>query len=281
MRLKDTPVEGTESRNPRRLPDNPEDFKATLAEHIDELRQRIVRSLLFLTVGWVVGWFVQPWLYTELQQLVQVNIAPILERSGGKYDEVFTNAVQPFMLKLKMSFLIGLVMAFPLIVVQVWGFIKPGLKPNERKPVERAAPVSVFLFALGCFFCWLVLPATLKFFASFFLEFQGTSLFQEPGTMVLFILRMMLAFGIGFQLPLVVYALGAMNLLSAQTLIKNWRQASIAIFILSAILTPSADAVSMMMMALPMVLLFMISVYAVKVTQRRRKILSNVDEPVE
>ena len=281
MRLKETPVEGTESRNPRRLPDNPEDFKATLAEHIDELRQRIVRSLLFLTVGWVVGWFLQPWLYTELQQLVQTNVAPILERSGGKFDEVFTNATQPFMLKLKMSFLIGLVMAFPMIVVQVWGFIKPGLKPQERKPVERAAPISVFLFALGCFFCWLVLPATLKFFASFFLEFQGTSLFQEPGTMVLFILRMMLAFGIGFQLPLAVYALGAMNLLSAYTLIKNWRQAAVVIFMLSAVLTPSADAVSMMMMALPMIILFMISVYAVKVTQRRRKILTNVDEPVE
>jgi sec-independent protein translocase protein TatC len=86
-----------------------------------------------------------------------------------------------------------------------------------------------------------------------------------------FCLKMMLAFGIGFQLPLIVYALGAMNLLSAETLVKHWRHASVVIFVIAAALTPSNDAFSMLMMAIPLVILFMISVWAVKLTQGRKK----------
>lgn len=99
--------------------------------------------------------------------------------------------------------------------------------------------------------------------------------------MVFFVLKMMLAFGIGFQLPLIVYILGALNLLTAETLVQYWRQAATVIFLGSAILTPSNDAFSMLMMAVPLVILFLVSVFAVKVVQgknRKKAIWADEDE---
>lgn len=259
------PVEGSHTL----VSEEDGEVRATLVEHLNELRHRIVRSLLILTVGWVVGWFLQPWLYKELNDMVIRNLRDVMGPEA-RIDQAFRNAADAFMLKLKLSFMLGLILALPFIVLQIWAFVRPGLKSAERKPIEKMAPLTVVLFALGCFFCWLILPAAIRWFGSFFGEFPDTGLIQEPGAMIFFSLRMMLAFGIGFQLPLIVFALGAMNLLSAEFLTRYWRQASLVIFVLSAVLTPSGDAFSMTMMAVPLVILFLISVWAVKITQRKR-----------
>jgi sec-independent protein translocase protein TatC len=235
-------------RKQKRGPEDPEEFRLTLGEHLDDLRSRIIKILLLLAGGWVAGWFLQPWLYDFLNNLVTTNVKAVL-KDQSTYQEAFKNTTEAFMLKFKLSFLIGLVMVFPFCVLQIWAFIAPGLKPSERKPIARLAPLSLLLFGLGAFFCWIILPTALQWFAVFILEFPGTNLIQEPGSMVYFILKMMLAFGIGFQLPLVVYALGAVGLLSAETLVKYWRQAATFVFIASAIITPSNDAFSMLMMA--------------------------------
>jgi sec-independent protein translocase protein TatC len=117
----------------------------------------------------------------------------------------------------------------------------------------------------------VILPSAVSFFISFSADFQNVEIKQEAGKMVFFVLKMMLAFGISFQLPLVVYALGMLELLTAETLIKYWRQAATFIFIASAVITPSGDAFSMAMMAVPMVILFLISVYFVNLTQKKRR----------
>jgi sec-independent protein translocase protein TatC len=174
-------------------------------------------------------------------------------------------------LQLRLSFAIGLIPATPLVILQLWGFVAPGLKERERRPFRVLAPFSILLFLLGAGFCWLILPAALQWFGSYLANYKDTSLIQSPSTMIFFIAKMMLAFGIGFELPLVVYALGALGLLSSETLIKYWRQATVFIFIAAATLTPSNDAFSMLMMAIPLCILFLISVYAVKFTQRKRK----------
>ncbi len=239
-----------------------------MVEHLEELRTRIVRIFLLVTFGWLIGWFLQPPLYGHLNDLVQASLHPAAQ---DHYSEAFRNATDPFMLKLKLSFYIGLILALPWVLGQLWGFVAPGLKKNERRPLKLLVPFSVALFATGCFFCWLILPATIRWFTGYLAEFPGTVLMQEPGTMIFFVLKMELAFGIGFQIPILVYGLGALDLLSAQTLFKHWRHASAIIFLLAAILTPSNDAISMLMMAVPLVLLFMLSVVMVGVTQRRKK----------
>ncbi|RYG43855.1 preprotein translocase subunit TatC, partial [bacterium] len=164
----------------------------------------------------------------------------------------------------------GLVLCFPLLVLEIWGFLAPALHPREREPFRKLAPFSFVLFLMGAGFAWAIIPAALQWFVSYLAEFPSSALYQETGTMVFFVLKMMLAFGAGFQLPLVVYALGLMGLLTAETLVKNWRQAATVIFIASAVFTPSNDAISMLMMAIPLTILFGVSVWAVKVTQAKQ-----------
>jgi sec-independent protein translocase protein TatC len=262
----------------RNSPEDPEEFRAPLSEHLEELRIRILRMLAILVVAWVAGWYLQPPLYRYLDQMVEAAVTGSVGQ--GRYSEAFRNATEPFMLTFKLSFLIGLVISFPLLVMQVWGFIEPGLKPSERRPFRQLAPLSLLLFLLGAGFCWLILPNAISWFAGF-LDNYNANLIQEPGTMVFFVLKMMLAFGIGFQLPLIVYILGALNLLTAETLVQYWRQAATVIFLGSAILTPSNDAFSMLMMAVPLVILFLVSVFAVKVVQgknRKKAIWADEDE---
>jgi sec-independent protein translocase protein TatC len=283
--LKAASAEGLEPRNaldgPQesggrlRLPDNPEEFRATLVEHLEELRTRIVRSLMIIAGGWLLGWYLEKPAFGWLSRLVLDNIAAAVH-NPNLVKIVFTNYTEPFMLKIRLSFMIGLIFAMPFVVMQLWGFVKPGLKPQERRPLERLAPFSMLLFAIGVCFCMAILGPCTRWFSSYLEEFPNTVLYQDPAAMISFCLKMMLAFGLGFQLPLVVWALGALNLLSAETLTKYWRHAAVAIFFLAAAFTPSNDAFSMLMMAIPMVVLFSISVWAVKITQGKRKMAPTV-----
>lgn len=251
----------------RNIPDDPEEFRLTLLEHLEDLRGRLVRSMIFISVAWIVGWYLQPWLYEQLNATVTNAVVSKIPESV-RYTEAFTNVTQPFMLKFRLSFMIGLSLAFPFILLELWGFVAPGLKAGERKPLQRLAPLSLGLFFLGVGFCWLIIPATFSWFAGYLQEFTKTVLNQEPGAMIFFTVKLMLAFGLGFQLPLIVYFLGRVGILEPQTLMQYWRQATVVIFFLSAIFTPSNDIFTMLMMAVPMTILFMISVWAVRITNR-------------
>jgi sec-independent protein translocase protein TatC len=203
--------------------------------------------------------------------MVESNVVPILHAKHIPYQQMVTSATAAFMLKLKLSFMLGFILIFPFALLQVWGFVAPALKANEKRPFKVLAPCSVLLFAIGAGFAWWVTPNALQWFTSYVEEFPGTALFQEAGIMTFFVLKMLLAFGLAFQLPLVVYALGAIGVLQTKTLMKYWRQSTVTIFVISAVLTPSNDAFTMLMMALPMCVLFIISVYAVNFTQRKKK----------
>ena len=236
---------------------------------MEELRTRIVRSALLICAGWVIGWFAEPKAFGWLSDLVISNITKVVH-DPSRFKIIFDSFTEPFMLKIRLAFMIGMVLTLPFVVLQLWGFVKPGLKPNERKPIERVAPFSILLFAMGVGFCTAILGPCTRWFASYLDDFPNAVIYQRPDVMITFCLKMMLAFGLGFQLPLVVWSLGAIGLLSAETLIKYWRHAAVGIFFLAAAFTPSNDAFSMLMMAVPMVMLFMISVWAVKITQGKR-----------
>jgi len=264
----------------RRSFDDPEEFRATLVEHLEELRDRIIRALFFLVAGWIGGWYLEPPLYTYINDRIN---GPILKRipKGVDFKIVFHQATEPFLLKLKLSFMIGLVIAFPFIVVQLWGFVAPGLKKIERKAIQWVAPFSVLLFAMGATFCGLVLPSAFTWFTSYLDDFKDVSLYQEAGSMVFFVLKMVLAFGAGFQLPLVVFVLGKIGLLTPETLIRNWRQATAGIFVIAMVVTPSNDPLTMLMMAVPLSILFIISIYAVKISNNRSRRKKKRDEDDE
>lgn len=253
---------------------DPEEFRATLVEHLDELRVRIIRSIGILVVGAVLGWFAQPYVYREISQMAG-RAAP----EGIEVSEIFLTPGAAFMLALKLAILLGLILTLPLIVIQVWGFIAPGLKPNERKPFVMIGPLSVVLFAIGAFFAWQVMPATFEFLFSYAKQFPGANWTLEAGTTVMFVLQMVLLFGAAFQLPIVVFFLARIGLLDPDGVKHYWRQAIVIVFFAGAILTPSADPVSMTMMAAPLTILFFLSIFAAKVTMRteRDPVLNQLD----
>ncbi len=248
---------------------DPDDYRLTLVEHIEELRDRIIRSLTAICIGWAVGWIEFEPIYHYLQHVVDKAIREGLAK-GHTYTEAFWSAPEAFLLQLQLSFMIGVILAFPYIVMQIWGFVAPALKPNERKPFQKLAPASALLFFMGVGFAWFVTPSALKWFVSYLENFPDVALIQHAGTMVFFILKLLLAFGFAFQLPLIVYGMGLAGILSAETLLKYWRHSSITIFAVAALVTPSNDPATMLAMAIPLVILFIISVYAVKFVQRKK-----------
>ena len=255
---------------------DPDEFQASLVDHLEELRTRIIRSVMVIAGAWVVGWFLEPYFYGAVSHMAQTSIVPHLPK-GTEFKEVFANATEPFMLKMRLSFSIGLVFAIPFVIRQIWGFVAPGLKPNEQAPFRRLAPWSIVLFIMGGATALVVLPSALVWFTSYLEDFPNTELYQGAGTLAYFVIKMVTAFGIGFQLPLIVFVLGMLNLLTAETLMKYWRHSATFIFIASAVITPSNDPFSMLMMAIPLTLLFMGSVFAVKRVQKKLVLTSGDD----
>lgn len=248
---------------------DPENFRLSLVEHLEELRTRIIRSFAIVVGFWIISWIFAKDIYTFLTLRATKAITPNLP-PGSHFKEVLLHAPDAFMNIFKLSFFVALIASFPFLVLQLWAFIAPGLKPEEQKPLKQIGPISLLLFCLGGFFCWLILPAAFAWFASYMEYFPGVDLNQEAGTMAIFTLKSILAFGIGFQLPLVVFVLGALNLLSGKTLMKYWRHGAVAIFFISGAITPSNDIPTMLMMAIPLTILFMISAFAVRFVQKKK-----------
>lgn len=254
----------------RRSYSDPEEFRLPVGEHLEELRQRVFRIVGLLALGWILGWFLHVPVYVALQRVADANLAPY-RAQGTPILDAFKNFADPFMLKMRLSFFVGLVLVLPFVVAQLWGFVSPALKPHEKRPLKKVVPLSIFLFALGASLCWAIIPSAIQWFVSYLGDYEGAALFQEPGTMVFFILKMMLAFGLGFQLPIIVICLAKLGLLGPDTLNQYWKQATVVIFFLAGLITPSNDIPSMLMMAVPMSLLFFISVWVVRLSDKKKR----------
>lgn len=236
------------------------------------MRTRIFRVLAALVIGTIIGWQTEPWLYKAMEGRINAAILARLSQSSvhTSYQTVVHAAPELFLLKLKLSFYIALVLTLPVIILNIWGFVAPALKQNEQKPFKRLAPASALLFIVGAAFAYAVVPAMFSWFASYAEDFPYVNIMQEAGSQLFLVAKMMLAFGVAFQLPLIVYGLGLAGILTAETLLKYWRHGASAIFVVAAVITPSNDPFSMLMMAIPLTGLFIASVYAVKLMEKRR-----------
>jgi len=253
------------ARKPQRnSSDHPEELRATLGQHLEELRVRLFRIAVILFVGICGAWFFEPYLYDQLNNLAAKGIP-----EGVKYKEAFRSVTEAFFLKLKLSFYISLVATLPLTVLQLWGFIAPGLRPHERRPLKIVVPLSALLFLLGASLAWIITPVTIGWFVDYVREFPGVEVIQEPAFLIFFIVKMMIAFGIGFQLPLVVFFLTKVGIITPDGLMRYWRQSTIAVFVAAAVITPSGDPFTMLLMAVPLTSLFFASVFAAKITSRK------------
>jgi len=230
-------------------------------EHLTELRNRLLRAVLFLTVGITAGWF----LYNPFFTILCGPVIDFLKEHGNKF--IVVGLTEGFNIRMQMSVLIGAIIACPFLTMESWGFISPGLTRQERKAVWLVAPLSVLLFWLGVFCAWKVLPMGVKWLVA---QNPAEAAFMPSvGQALIFLLKLYLGFGLVFQLPVVLMFLGKVGIVSSSMLRTNWRQAIVAIAIIAAIVTPSGDAPTMLAMCIPMIGLYGLSIILVRLIEKK------------
>ena len=231
-------------------------------DHLEELRWRVLYSLLAIVVATLIGWLIVE--RVDVIGLLIRPIAPLLP--GGKLS--FTSPTEPFFITLKLAFAVGLLLASPVVVYQIWAFLAPALYERERRMVIPALSVGVLLFLGGASAAYFwVLPRALEVLFSF----QRSVL--EPiitaNNYFGFAAQIILAFGLMTELPLVIVILAALGLVTPQFLVRNRRYAIVLSAVAAALLSPP-DAVSMIVMMVPLWLLYELSILLSGVMERRR-----------
>jgi len=236
--------------------------RAELFDHLSELRTRLVRCCLYIVCGGIAAWFLyEPFIYKWLTW----PMSPILEAQKTKY--MFTSIIQPFMLRMQVCTIAGVIIMLPLVTMEVWGFIAPGLHANERKPLKWVVPLSVFLFACGVAVAYTVLPWGFRWFSSY-IPVNAEIRPSVPDTMR-FVMLMLLAFGIVFELPVFLMLLAQVGIIDSNGLKRNWRYWVVGIAMGAAITCPSNDVLSMVAMAVPLVFLYFASIWLVKLVEKK------------
>jgi sec-independent protein translocase protein TatC len=224
-----------------------------LTEHLEELRWRLVRSLVALGVGFGLA-------YLGIEPILDWITRPLFAVHPDKVRLIGTGVAEAFFTKLKVALIAGLFIASPFIFHQIWKFIAPGLHEEEKHYVRPFVLFSTFFFVAGAWFCYeLVFPTAFGFFIE-----QYGSVQIEPylriGEYLSFTSRMLLAFAIVFELPVFTFFLARVGLVTHTMMITGFRYAVLGIFIVAAVLTPGPDVASQLLMAGPMLLLYILSI---------------------
>jgi sec-independent protein translocase protein TatC len=251
---------------PRPIDDDEEESdvggKMSFLEHLDELRQRLIKALLAVLVGFLIAIaFINP-----IFDFVMAPLQAILP-AGGKL--IYTEPTEAFMLYMKMAALVGLMIALPVVLWQVWAFIAPGLYAHEKRFAIPFVMMSTIFFIGGALFShYVVFPAMWRFFASFSTETVEFAPRIEP-VFSLYV-RMALGMGAVFEMPTLVMFLARVGLVTPIFLIRNTKYAILIIFVVAAVVTPSPDVVSQFLLALPMFVLYAFSIFVAWVFQKRQ-----------
>ena len=238
--------------------------KMSFLEHLDELRKRLIASLVALIAGTVVAFFflddyIFPFIMLPLQQMLP---------DGGRL--ITTEATEYFMLFLKVGLLSGLLISAPFILWQVWLFVAPGLYSHEKRfAIPFVVAASICFFSGALFSHYVAFPVTWRFFIDFTADF--VQFMPKIGPAFSLYVKMLLAFGVIFQMPVLVFALARMGVVTAGFLIRHIKYAVLIIFILGAVLSPGGDVASQMLMAGPMLVLYVISIGIAWIFGKRKR----------
>lgn len=242
---------------------NPEGRMA-LKEHLKEVRNRLFKSAIALVLGTVVGFFIYNPVLVALSQPIQ----EIGERSGRTAELNFDGVGSPFDLMIQISVFLGIVISSPVWLYQLWAFVTPGLKQKERRTALGFIAAAVPLFLAGIYLAWLILPNAVLVLTDFTPE--GFANIITVTVYITFLLRLMLAFGIAFLLPVVLFGLNMVGLIRGKQVLKAWRITVFLVCLFAAMAAPGADAMSMFYLAAPMLLLFFLAIGLCLLNDKRR-----------
>jgi sec-independent protein translocase protein TatC len=229
-----------------------DDGRMSLIEHLTELRARLIRAAIAIAVGFFLA-------YAFADQIFAALTWPIREVSHGKLLLIGTGVGEAFFTKVKVALIAGVFVASPAVFYEVWKFIAPGLYETERRTALPFVVSATVFFAIGGYFCWAVV---FKFGYAFFLS-EYASIGVTPTIRIseylAFSARLLLAFGITFEMPIFAYFFTRLGLIDHRQLIHASRYAVVVIFVVAGMLTPP-DAVSMVLLAIPLLGLYAVSI---------------------
>jgi sec-independent protein translocase protein TatC len=239
----------------------------SLTEHLGELRSRIIRAALAVLIGMVV---IIAFYDQVLEFLKQPYVDLCDAKAAGFCDpEVFiTSPTEGLSTRIRVGMYGGIIAALPVILWQIWRFVVPALHAKEKKYAVPFVLSSVVLFAAGGTLAYITVGRALDFLIGWAGEdvneiFTVSSYISLIGLMIF-------AFGVGFLLPVLFVFLQLVNVVSPRTLLKSWRYATIGVFVLAAVITPSGDPVTLMMLALPMLFLYFVAILVGWLVLRKR-----------
>jgi sec-independent protein translocase protein TatC len=250
-------------------PPVPPDGAMTLFEHLRELRYRLIVSILAILVGMILAWFFR----YQLLDILQRPYFQAIEALKVKDPDTQTllvniNLTSPLALSLKVSALAGLIVTAPFWLYQLWAFVVPGLLAKEKKWALIFIAAATPMFIGGVVVAYVVLPKAIAVLLSF--TQAGVSNLQDINAYLSFLLRLMLVFGLGFLIPLIVLMLNIVGVIKAKQMAKYRSLVIFGTFVFGAVATPSTDPFSMLAVAAPMALLFLAAEVIAHILDRRK-----------
>ena len=248
-----------------------DDEKQPFMSHLEELRKRLIACAIAVGAGFVLCYFFS-------ETLFRILVLPLKEVMPQGERLIFTNLPEMFLTYLKVAFIAGIMLTAPFIFYQLWMFIAPGLYQREKKFVFPFVIFSTILFVGGSLFGYFVVfPFGFKFFMGFSNEYvQALPSVKQYFS---FSTKLLFAFGVIFELPVVMFFLSKMGVVTPELLRKKRKYAILLAFVVAAILTPP-DVLTQIFMALPLVLLYEISIFVAKIAQKK-KVEEEEDIPTE
>ncbi len=238
----------------KRRPKDPEG-RMSLGEHLTELRDRLVWCAVTILVLSIVGWFLYPTVFDYLQKPFREARALGLNATLN-----FDGVGKGLSVQLAMSAYIGLILASPMVIFQVWRFITPGLHRNERRYTLGFFGAAIPLFFIGCTAGYFMMNKAVPLLMEFTPQINGVDQIISYSDYLTLLVRTVLAFGIAFTLPVVLVLLNFIGILPGRTMLKAWRWVTLVCFTFTAVMVPTPDPFTMIFMALPMVGLYFAAV---------------------
>jgi sec-independent protein translocase protein TatC len=247
-----------------------ENEKMSLTDHLVELRTRLVRSLIVVGIVFFACYYYKDWIF----DIVTRPLTSVLPKNGYL---IYTGMTEAFFVYMKLAFFASVIITSPFILYQIWKFIAPGLLASEKKYVVPFVVSSTLLFISGVLFGYFIaLPPAFEFFVSFNNKYlQAMISFSDY--LSLFV-TFLLGFGLSFELPVFMFFLTKLGIVNSRMLSKQRRYAILVIFITAAILTPSPDALSQILMAIPLMFLYEISIFVAKFVEKKKIAATDKEE---